>query len=646
MECKIRKGLTGLLAGSMLFLSGFATAGEAADESRKDLTTAGVSETPSAPANANRGGDPTTTESPTADLYQVNSTINEPVGSPTGASGPGACETDAPQSPETAKSDAKPTVESAPGTANGSPETTTPRPAKPSAQSAARSAEYAAGYDAGYRDGHKRGYRTGYETGFQAGFSAGSGAVGKHPDGASGTGPGSGSGTAESGGAGNWGGSAPNSGNSDRSSATGDGNNGSSTGFVPNAGTRIASATGGGNGFGTGSETGANTRTDSTAAFPRRRFVHGIGLELRPEYVCPTNPFLAGDNLARQPIDLLLAAHLRYSFRFQPGSRPDRIYGGAYQGIGVSYYSFENREELGSPVALYIFQGARIARISRRLSFNYEWNFGLSFGWKPYDAQMNPANIMMGSKINAYINADFYLNVTLTRELDFSAGLSMTHFSNGNTKFPNAGLNSIGMKFGLLYCFGRADDPLVKPRRPLLAPDFPRHFSYDLVLFGSWRRKGVEVGDKQYASPNAYGVAGFNFATMYNFGYKFRAGLSLDGVYDGSANVYTEDYIVEVGGRDPGYTFYTPSIDRQIALGISGRAEFVMPYFTVGIGLGVNVLHKGGDLKSFYQMLTLKIAATRRTFVHIGYCLKDFQTPNYLMLGVGFRFNNKYPVLR
>jgi hypothetical protein len=630
----------------MLFLSGFARAGEAADESRKDLTTAGVSETPAAPANANRGGDPTTTESPTADLYQVNSTINEPIGSPTGASGPGACETDAPQSPETAKSDAKPTVESAPGTANGSPETTTPRPAKPSAQSAARSAEYAAGYDAGYRDGHKRGYRTGYETGFQAGFSAGSGAVGKHPDGASGTGPGSGSGTAESGGAGNWGGSAPNSGNSDRSSATGDGNNGSSTGFVPNAGTRIASATGGGNGFGTGSETGANTRTDSTAAFPRRRFVHGIGLELRPEYVCPTNPFLAGDNLARQPIDLSLAAHLRYSFRFQPGSRPDRIYGGAYQGIGVSYYSFENREELGSPVAFYIFQGARIARISRRLSFNYEWNFGLSFGWKPYDAQMNPANIMMGSKINAYINADFYLNVTLTRELDFSAGLSMTHFSNGNTKFPNAGLNSIGMKFGLLYCFGRADDPLVKPRRPLLAPDFPRHFSYDLVLFGSWRRKGVEVGDKQYASPNAYGVAGFNFATMYNFGYKFRAGLSLDGVYDGSANVYTEDYIVEVGGRDPGYTFYTPSIDRQIALGISGRAEFVMPYFTVGIGLGVNVLHKGGDLKSFYQMLTLKIAATRRTFVHIGYCLKDFQTPNYLMLGVGFRFNNKYPVLR
>ncbi len=253
---------------------------------------------------------------------------------------------------------------------------------------------------------------------------------------------------------------------------------------------------------------------------------------------------------------------------------------------------------------------------------------------------------MMGSRVNAYLNVDFYLNWLLTQRLELTTGLSMTHFSNGNTKFPNAGLNSIGMKLGLVYSFGRVDNPLSRPRARLLATPFPRHLSYDLVLFGSWRRKGVAVGDKQYAAPDAYGVAGFNFAAMYNFGYKFRTGLSVDGVYDGSANVYTEDYIVGYDGGDPGYQFHTPSFDKQIALGISGRAEFVMPYFTVGFGLGFNVLHKGGDLKSFYQMLTLKVGVTHNTFVHVGYCLKDFQTPNYLMLGVGFRFNNKYPRLR
>lgn len=383
---------------------------------------------------------------------------------------------------------------------------------------------------------------------------------------------------------------------------------------------------------------------DTTAR--QRLLVHSIGAEFRPEYIPPTNLFLAGANMAGEPIERSLAAHLRYSFRFRPGSRPACIYGGVYQGIGLSYYSFGNREELGNPAAIYLFQGARIARIAPRVSFNYEWNFGLSFGWKPYDANYNRNNVMMGSRVNAYLNVDFYLNWILTQRIELTTGLSMTHFSNGNTKFPNAGLNSIGAKIGLVYSFGKIDNPLQRTRPRLLTPPFPRHFSYDLVLFGSWRRKGVAVGDKQYAAPDAYGVAGFNFAAMYNFGYKFRAGLSLDGVYDGSANVYTEDYIVGYDGGDPGYQFHTPSFDKQIALGLSGRAEFVMPYFTVGFGLGFNMLHKGGDLKSFYQMLTLKVGVTRNTFVHVGYCLKDFQDPNYLMLGVGFRFNNKYPRLR
>lgn len=374
--------------------------------------------------------------------------------------------------------------------------------------------------------------------------------------------------------------------------------------------------------------------------------IHQIGAEFRPEYIFPTNPFLAGRNNAGKPIETSLSAHLRYSLRFRPGSVPDGIYAGAYQGIGVARYSFGNREELGDPIAIYLFQGGRIARISPRVSVNYEWNFGLSLGWKPYDVRHNSLNVMMGSRLNAYLNVDFYVLWMLSQRIGLTAGAALTHFSNGNTRFPNAGLNAAGLKIGLTCNFGTpAGFP--PPRLPrALHPAFPRHVSYDLTLFGSWRRKGVEFNGRQLPSPEAYTVLGFNFAAMYNFGYKFRAGLSADGVYDGSANVYTEDYIIGAGEENPGHTFYKPPLDRQIALGLSARTEFVMPYFTVGIGLGMNVLHRGGDLKAFYQMLTLKVAVTRSSFIHIGYCLKDFQTPNYLMLGVGYRFNNKYPRIR
>ena len=170
------------------------------------------------------------------------------------------------------------------------------------------------------------------------------------------------------------------------------------------------------------------------------------------------------------------------------------------------------------------------------------------------------------------------------------------------------------------------------------------------MLFGSWRRKGVYVeSGKQIASPGSYPVAGFNFAPMYNLNYKLRFGVSLDGVYDGSANVYTEDRIVEYdydgGSGTSERRFLVPGIQHQLALGLSGRAEYVMPFFTINVGLGTNVLGRG-DLRGLYQVFALKIDVTRSSFLHIGYNLQNFQTPNYLMLGLGFRFNNKYPKVR
>ena len=316
----------------------------------------------------------------------------------------------------------------------------------------------------------------------------------------------------------------------------------------------------------------------------------------------------------------------------------------------MSATTFGDKKQLGDPISFYVFQGARIARFNPCLSLNYEWNFGLSAGWKPYDNDYNSYNGAVGSRMNAYINTGIYLNWAFSRYFDLIIGGDFTHFSNGNTKFPNAGVNTTGAKIGLVYNFNRTEEELTKSLLRPAIPRFPRHISYDLVLFGSWRRKGVYIGDgRQIASPGSYPVAGFNFAPMYNLGYKFRVGASLDGVYDGSANVYTymEDYIVDSNGNGtpPPRQFLKPGIQHQLSLGVSGRAEYVMPYFTIGVGIGANVLGRG-DLRGLYQILALKIGITRSTFLHIGYNLQNFQTPNYLMLGLGFRFHNKYPKVR
>jgi hypothetical protein len=371
-------------------------------------------------------------------------------------------------------------------------------------------------------------------------------------------------------------------------------------------------------------------------------FIHQLGMDFRPAYIIPTNPFLKGDNNQFKALKGAYSAHLRYAFKFSSSSYADHIYGGPYQGIGVAYYDFGDRQEIGNPATVYLLQGGRLARFSRA-SLNYEWNFGLSAGWTPYDIDTNPNNVIIGSKINAYLNTNFYLNWVLSAKFDLTSGITLTHFSNGNTRFPNAGLNTVGLKMALVYNFNQNEPSLSKKTQQPQVPEFPCHFSYDLTAFGSWRRKGVVYNDNPLASPETYEVMGFNFTSFYNMGYRLRAGISVDGVYDTSANIYTEDYIIPLDGTDPGYTFYKPPLKNQLALGISARAEYVMPYFSVNIGLGTNVIHGGGDLKGLYQVLALKIETTRNSFIHIGYNLQNFKDPNYLMLGFGYRFHNKYP---
>lgn len=332
--------------------------------------------------------------------------------------------------------------------------------------------------------------------------------------------------------------------------------------------------------------------------------------------------------------------HLKYAF--QRSGSSDETANGTYQGVGLSYYDFGNPEGLGNPYVVYIFQGSPIVRFSKRLSLNYEWNFGVSFGWKPYHKTLNPTNKVIGSKVNAYMNADIYMNWKLNRLFDVNIGLEGTHFSNGNTQYPNLGLNTAGIRTSLVYYFNRSSHDYITNSHPKL----PNQLSYDLMFFASWHRVGVAFHDGLYLAPSAYPVLGFSFSPMYRISGHFKAGLSLDGVYDGGSSIQgvERNEIVPYNDSgetgDYGFDIVKPPFKKQLSLGLSARGEFVMPYFSINLGLGGNVLNSNRNLKFFYQTLTLKVDLFRGSYLNIGYNLKNFQEPNYLMLGIGYRFRD------
>lgn len=378
------------------------------------------------------------------------------------------------------------------------------------------------------------------------------------------------------------------------------------------------------------------SNTDSTS----RKVTHMLSVDFRPSYVFPTHDFFRGANTAGKKINQSLSGHLKYGFKFSPNTKMGSLYPHAVQGIGVAYNTFFNSKEVGNPVAVYVFQRSKIANITQKLSLDYEWNFGASFGWKKFDAIDNPQNVIVGSKINAYINLDFLLNWHISSSTNLLAGIGVTHYSNGNTKYPNFGVNTVGGSIGITHFFGGSENKPEGHVRSLTLQPFRRYINYDLIVYGAIRKKGLfPEGEHPVLAPGSFGIIGLNFNPLYNVNQYFRAGLSLDMQYDESANIIHHIANDNMPSDPNELQFYRPSFKEQFSAGLSVRAEIVMPIFSINVGIGKNFLCKGADTNDFYQTFVLKTNITKNIFLHTGYQLYRFKDPNNLMLGLGVRFN-------
>ncbi len=371
------------------------------------------------------------------------------------------------------------------------------------------------------------------------------------------------------------------------------------------------------------------------------KIIHMIGIDLKPGYLFPSHEFFKGSNSAQKSMNSSLSGHLRYGFKFAPDSPFGNVYPYAIQGVGVGYNTFFNSSELGNPLAVYLFQSSRIANITQNLSFDYEWDFGASFGWKMYDEEKNPLNRVVGSKTNAYIHLGFLVNWQLSPNTNLRAGVGVTHYSNGNTSYPNAGVNTAGASISVVRFFGH-NEKSIYPTFQSRSHLFNSYINYDLILYGATRKRGIFPDDSNpMLVPGSFGIAGLNFNPLYNFSKYFRAGVSLDLQYDESANIGKHIANGYIPSNPEHLKFYRPPFREQFSAGLSLRAEIVMPIFSINLGIGKNFLCKGDDTNSFYQTFVLKTNIAKNVFLHAGYQLYRFEDPNNLMLGLGYRFNAK-----
>ncbi|MDE5868851.1 MAG: acyloxyacyl hydrolase [Muribaculaceae bacterium] len=324
-----------------------------------------------------------------------------------------------------------------------------------------------------------------------------------------------------------------------------------------------------------------------------------------------------------------MALDFQYGFAFKEGSRFATLYPGVREGAGLRVDIFEYPKNIGVPVSLYLFQGAPVCRFGERLSLDYEWNFGVSGGWKPTKGDIAESTLIVGSRFNAYINLGLGLRYRLGKDLSLTAGLDLTHFSDGNTSFPNPGVNLFGVRVGMVKSLG--DESKGTPFRS--DSTFCKGISYDLMCYGAWRKRVYRGGEKPLLLGGHYGIAGINFAPMWDLKRWLRVGVSADFQWDGSSDL-KRHYIG--GDTQEDIRFSKVPFFSQTAVGLSLRGELVMPVFSVNIGCGYNFIGPP-EARASYQMANLKIYANKRLYLNIGYQLQNFQRQNNLMLGLGWK---------
>lgn len=366
------------------------------------------------------------------------------------------------------------------------------------------------------------------------------------------------------------------------------------------------------------------------AASPERcdSLSHRVSLEVRPAYNLVSHYSLYNGT---RPLNSALSLHARYAFSFNPASDIGRRYPTAYQGIGIAAYTLWNHDLTGTPMVAYIMQGARIADLTPTLSLGYEWSFGFSWGWHPNEA--------MASRCNVMINLALPLTWRINSHWELSLTPDYTHFSNGDTAFPNSGANMYGLRIGATYLFNERPTEacarrFISASEKLSGKSFAEHMTYDIIVYGSWRGDRFIEDGHFYVVDDALAIVGLHFQPTYQFNDYFGLGASLDIQADSSLNLY--DGIYDNEGNTIGYT--RPPLGRQMEVGISLRGEIHAPIFTLGIGFGLNMLNTGYDYSPCYTTFSLKAFLTKRFFLYVGYRFNSTQYTHNLMYGMGVRF--------
>ncbi len=356
-------------------------------------------------------------------------------------------------------------------------------------------------------------------------------------------------------------------------------------------------------------------------------------LKLIPQYglLLPGEIYL--DDLTPEPVQASQVVGLAIEFGWQ--GRGSSIYDAKLNyptyGIGLNSYAFPGTSQLGYPNALYAFLNAP-ARRWTNWSVNYILRLGLGYNWRPHDPVDNPAQFVLGSYRNLYINGGFEAEYYLGERWDFAFGLTASHFSNGRSSEPNASVNLVNPHLSVKYNLNRGQRPNYDYGE---VPDYDQQHWEWFLMFGAGNRQIIfDPPVTGLPTPVGLNYPMWNFSTaaQKQLNWLVKVGGGIDFMYSG-----VTDAKVEQGPGGIIRPVPVPFADK-IQIGVFGIFEWVLNNVSVAVQPGWKVIRKpgGDDSENFYQHLQLRYHIDD---VILGVAIRAtrFSNAEYIEWSLGYR---------
>lgn len=220
------------------------------------------------------------------------------------------------------------------------------------------------------------------------------------------------------------------------------------------------------------------------------------------------------------------------SFRIDAGLLKNEQYVWDYancyirNGLSFSYTDFGNKQILGKSLNVVLYTEPYLL-LEKRWRITLRGGAGISFLDKIYNPTYNPENIYASRKVSYLLFIDPTIYFLLSKQVNLFAGMQISHLSNGGSRWPNWGLNTLSAGAGVEYAWQKQE-----VQRRAVTPFTKKSWRNITHLFGGSHNSNP-IGGQQFKRF----VGGINTGMIKPLGKVSSLGIGGELYYDELSNL-------------------------------------------------------------------------------------------------------------